>query len=143
MANPHASSKPPARETDTREQAAPSRKEPTGHALRRLLERVDKKYSAVATALWAVSLMRKAARKADRPQLGGYNICKIALIFSPALAEDFSGRASQEAESELCFFLFSAQLQLQCIQSNESGRIALVVRGGVAFAAGVCHGNAR
>jgi hypothetical protein len=26
--------------------------------------------------------MRKAVRKADRPQAGGYNICKIGLIFS-------------------------------------------------------------
>ena len=44
-ANPHASSKPPARETDTREKAAPTRKELTARALRRLPARVNKRVS--------------------------------------------------------------------------------------------------
>jgi hypothetical protein len=35
--------------------------------------------------------------------------------------------SSQEAESELCFFLFSAQLQSQRIESNESGGVVLIV----------------
>ena len=45
VANPHASSKPPARETDTREEAAQTRKELTARALRRLPARVNKRVS--------------------------------------------------------------------------------------------------
>src|SRR5438046_10737662 len=46
MANPRASSKPPARDADTNDEAAPRQKEPTARAVRRLLERVNKQLAA-------------------------------------------------------------------------------------------------
>jgi hypothetical protein len=55
VANPHASSKPPALETDARAV-------------------LDKTVSAVATVLRATSVAVKSCADLNRPQAGGYNI---------------------------------------------------------------------
>ena len=79
---------------------------------RRLL-RLNKKLAAVATALWAVSLMSKAirgSRPATGPHTGrirpaanrGYNICNIALIFrksSQRISVHVSRRGGQADEN--------------------------------------------
>src|SRR3954467_10910519 len=62
VANPHASSKPPARETATRNEARRF-----GINRHNALFANSENAAAVATALWAVSVMSKALRRADRP----------------------------------------------------------------------------
>ena len=54
VANPHASSKPPARETDTREQAAPTRNQSRGRAVRvfSVFSQLSQKISVGRTRRW-------------------------------------------------------------------------------------------